>query len=314
MTTQVTISLAASVTSVDFYPYAYTPTDTVLLPKKAVRAVLTAGVGTAVFDDTFAAATPGWRAVENKSGGTGVGKIRQVSIPSAVTTAYSALPELGSQSLSPPVSDGTKQPLDADLTALAAAGSAADRVPYYTGTGFAALATLTSYARTLLAAADATAAKTLLSITTGQPARVVLAVSAGAGVIDMSQAGGADLLVNVLTNWGAGTKAFSLSNTAQAVDGQRVMIRFKDAGTSRTMTFTSGSNGTFREIGAKWPTASIPNQVMVAECVWNAGDNRMDLLAFYPIASTGGLLAASPDNSLSKQTVNNSDAWTGASN
>jgi hypothetical protein len=42
------------------------------------------------------------------------------------------------------------QPLDSDLTAIAGLTSAADRLPYYTGDGTAALATFTSTARSLL--------------------------------------------------------------------------------------------------------------------------------------------------------------------
>lgn len=57
-----------------------------------------------------------------------------------------------------------KQPLDADLTAIAALTSAADKVPYATGAGTWALATLTAAGRALIDDADAAAQRTTLSV------------------------------------------------------------------------------------------------------------------------------------------------------
>lgn len=59
-----------------------------------------------------------------------------------------------------------KQPLDSELTAIAGLVSAADRVPYFTGSGTAALATFTTAGRALVDDADATAQRATLGLGT----------------------------------------------------------------------------------------------------------------------------------------------------
>lgn len=57
------------------------------------------------------------------------------------------------------------QPLDADLTAIAALASAANKMPYSTGAQAWSLADLTAFARTLLDDADAATARATLGVT-----------------------------------------------------------------------------------------------------------------------------------------------------
>lgn len=62
-------------------------------------------------------------------------------------------------------------------------------------------------------------------------------------------------------------------------DGQRLMFRIKDNGTSRGITWTTSGTNSYRPFGVALPPATTPNKLTYVGCVYNSQDSFWDVIA-----------------------------------
>jgi len=121
------------------------------------------------------------------------------------------------------------QAYDAELAAIAGLTSAADKVPYFTGSGTAAVTDFTSFGRSLVDDADASAARTTLglgTIATQASSNVNITGGSVTGITDLAVADGgtgastaSNARINLLPSYtGNGTKVLALNSGATDVE------------------------------------------------------------------------------------------------
>ena len=211
------------------------------------------------------------------------------------------------------------QAYDAELAAIAGLVSAADRVPYFTGSGTAALATLTSYARTLLAAASASAARALLGSgretlaanrtyyvrSDGSDSNTGLTDSSGGAFLTIQQAydtvaGTLDLAGFTVTIQVRNGTFAALSMTQPWTGGGTVIIQ-GDTGTPANVTISSATH-------CVQYTAVLPGTVLLrgftltssgASCIYGANTGRLAFSSItFGAASTYHIYADAPGASI----------------
>lgn len=62
-------------------------------------------------------------------------------------------------------------------------------------------------------------------------------------------------------------------------DGQKTVFRFKDSGTARALTWTTGTAKSFRAVGVTLPTTTVISKTVYVGCLYNAADSRWDAVA-----------------------------------
>ncbi|NQW93617.1 MAG: hypothetical protein HQ446_06225 [Polaromonas sp.] len=66
---------------------------------------------------------------------------------------------------------------------------------------------------------------------------------------------------------------------ASPADGQKMLLRFKDNGTARALTWTTGSTNSFRVVGVTLPTTTVASKLVYIGCIYNVADSRWDAVA-----------------------------------
>lgn len=110
------------------------------------------------------------------------------------------------------------------------------------------------------------------SITVGVPPRAV-AASGTSGTLTPN--GDTTDVFNAFALDGAITLA---APSGTPVDGQKLILRLKDDGTARAITWTT-SSGAYREIGTTLPSTTTANKLLYVGCVYNSTDTFWDVVA-----------------------------------
>lgn len=66
--------------------------------------------------------------------------------------------------------------------------------------------------------------------------------------------------------------------TGSPINGQKLMIKIKDNGTARALTWTTTAGG-FRVVGSTLPTTTVISKTVYIGCIYNSADNFWDVVA-----------------------------------
>ena len=218
------------------------------------------------------------------------------------------------------------QAYDAELAALAALTSAADALPYFTGSGTASTTTLTSFARTLLDDANASTARTTLGVAIGSDVQAYDAeLAALAGLTSAADSlpyftGSGTAALATFTAFGRSlvddanaaaartTLGVAIGSDVQAYDAELAALAgltsaadslpyFTGSGTAALATFTAFGRSLVDDANASAAQSTLGLVIGTNVQAW---DTDLDALA---ALSSTGLIARTGSGTVSARTI-----------
>lgn len=149
------------------------------------------------------------------------------------------------------------QASNANLLAIAGLTTAADRLSYWTGSGTAALATLTSFARTILDDADAATVRTTIGAAASGDIPTI-----PEGLVTILESAYGNPILDIATT--TPTNAYSVTIPANTLPGSKVMVRImgyvvQNSGAAQNVSIVIKLGGTtYYYGGGSWTNSANP--------------------------------------------------------